>query len=410
MNELMRRILFLPPQRSNFALDLDRLHFFVITVTMLGAAGVTIVGGYYLLRYRARPRAPGSTEPAPRRPVNPVPLPVELGVVFGLLGMFLFWWYLGFSQYIHMRVPPARTLDIYVTAKMWMWNFAYGDGSGSSGTLYLPARVPVKLVLTSRDVIHSFYVPEFRVKQDVVPGRYTTLWFEADEPGTYEIMCTEYCGMGHSVMRGLVVVMDPAQWKGGAPAEATEDELVAERLAHAPGTSRAGEGLAALGERAAVAYGCLRCHTVDGTPHIGPTWAGLDGASIPLEKGGSVLADAAYLTNSMMDPAAQIHRGYRAVMPSYFGVLPAPEAAAIVEYIKSLRAVPRGADVQVFAPSEAQPPAPVPQLPIAPPAPGPVSARSPVPPPGTYGDGDRETEANGEAEANGAAEADGDER
>jgi cytochrome c oxidase subunit 2 len=384
MNELLRTLLFLPPQASTVAAEVDLLHFFVISITMLGAAGVTVVGGYFLIKYRARAPSAETAEHAPRRHVRPMPLSLEFGAIGGLLTLFLLWWYIGFSQYMRLRVAPEHTLDVYVTGKMWMWNFAYGDGSGSAGTLYVPARVPVKLLLTSRDVIHSFYVPDFRVKQDAVPGRFTTAWFEAKAPGTYEILCAEYCGMSHSAMRGLVVVMDPADWKGGAPGGARSEELLAQTLAHAPGTSAAGAGLVELGERTAVAYGCVRCHTVDGTPHIGPTWAGLDGALIPLEDGSTVRADEAYLTASMMEPRAQIHRGYRPVMPSYFGALPAPEAAAIVEYIKSLRALRRGPDVQVFGPTDVPVPAPEPQ-PLLLPQTGPArgAAEGPIPPPGT---------------------------
>ncbi len=384
MNELMRQLLFLPLQRSTLAAEIDHLHYFVITVTMIGAAAVTLVGGYYLVRYRARATSIEGAEDAPRRHSRPIPLPIELGVVSGLLGLFLFWWYLGFAQYMRLRVPPANTLDVYVTAKQWMWTFSYGDGSGSSGTLYVPARVPVKLVLTSRDVIHSFWVPEFRVKQDVIPGRFTTLWFEATEPGTYEIMCTEYCGMAHSAMRGLVVVMEPDRWQGGAPDDAAQEQLlVRSHDARPSDRDPAASGLVELGARASSAYGCLRCHTIDGTPHIGPTWAGLDGALIPLERAEAVRADEGYLTASMMDPNAQIHLGYQPVMPSYFGVLPATEAAAIVAYIKSLRGVPRGADVQAFDLSGPVTPSPIPQLPIEPLEPTWADGDEPIPPPGT---------------------------
>src|SRR5262249_31321508 len=155
--------------------------------------------------------------------------------------------------------------------------------------LYVPAGRPVKLIMTSRDVIHSFYVPDFRVKQDVVPGRYTTAWFEANAPGAYEILCAEYCGQGHSTMRCPVVALSPAdyeRWLGGA----------------APAQQRS---LLRTGERVAADQGCLRCHTLDGTPHIGPTWAGLYGAVVPLEGGGEVKADEAYITESMMDPAVK---------------------------------------------------------------------------------------------------------
>jgi cytochrome c oxidase subunit II len=377
MNELMRRLLFLPPQSSSIARELDYLHYFVISVTMVGAVAVTVVGGYYLLRYRERapldPRL-GVETPA-RRYLDDIPVLVEVTAVLALLGLFLLWWYIGFAQFVRMRVPPERTLDVYVTGKQWMWNFAYPDGSGSSGTLYVPARTPVKLILTSRDVIHSFYVPDFRVKQDAVPGRFTTLWFEALEPGVHDVFCTEYCGLAHSMMRAQVVVVEPNRWTGGAPDADTTAPLVSEASSvRAPPTTQARPTLVELGERASVEYGCLRCHSIDGSPHIGPTWAALYGTTIPLQSGETVRADEAYLTASMMDPLAQLHRGYQPIMPSYFGVLPAPEAAAILEYIKALRDVAPSQDARSFDLSQgAAPPVPgIPEGTVAPLRPLPV--------------------------------------
>jgi len=399
MNELMRRLLFLPPQSSSIARELDSLHYFVISVTMVGAAAVTVVGGYYLLRYRERapvdPRL-GMETPA-RRYLDDIPLLAEVIAVLALLGLFLLWWYIGFAQFVRMRVPPERTVDVYVTGKQWMWNFAYPDGSGSSGTLYVPARTPVKLILTSRDVIHSFYVPDFRVKQDAVPGRFTTLWFEALQPGVHDVFCTEYCGLAHSMMRAQVVVVDPNEWTGGAPDADTTAPLVSEGPSAAPPSATQGTPtLVELGERASVEYGCLRCHSIDGTPHIGPTWAALYGATVPLQSGESVQADEAYLTASMMEPLAQLHRGYQPVMPSYFGALPAPEAAAIVEYIKSLRDVEPRQDARAFDLSRgAAPPQPgLPEGTVTPLWPLPVPReRWTAGPEPTYGNGDGDGEA-----------------
>jgi cytochrome c oxidase subunit II len=280
----------------------------------------------------------------------------------------------------------------------------------------------VKLMLTSRDVIHSFYVPDFRIKQDAVPGRYTTAWFQVNEPGVHLVMCAEYCGMGHSTMRAQVVALAPedyARWLAGArrdvetslphlvtgapPGETTpvpgglpgpieETPLSVEEFAPATPLSMVATGTQAAGE-----LGCLRCHTLDGSAHIGPTWAGLYRAAVPLATGETVIADEAYLTESMMDPLARLHAGFQPVMPSYHGLLSPGQTAAIIELIKSIREVPgRAAPPMVeLPPSSGPPPAgamgPAPVSPIPSetlqPAPAPPNQPPPgqeaLPPPGS---------------------------
>src|SRR5215831_8815761 len=155
---------------------------------MAGAALVTLVGAYLVVRYRVRDRTvpPTRSMPAPRTSHW-----MEAGLIVGLFGLFIAWWAIGFAQYVRVRVAPEGTLDIYVTAKQWMWKFGYPDGQHAISTVYVPAGRPIKLIMTSRDVIRSFYVPDCRVKQDVVPGRYTTVWFSVNEPGTHQILCAE---------------------------------------------------------------------------------------------------------------------------------------------------------------------------------------------------------------------------
>lgn len=320
MNELLRWLLFLPPQGSAMAREVDGLHYFVILVTMGGALLVTAVGGYFLVRYR---RSVGS-EP-PRAEAASVPAPwFEYSTIATLFLLFVAWWWIGARQFNQLRVAPEGAMDIYVTGQQWMWKFGYPEGPSSISVLYVPARRPVRLVMTSRDVIHSFFIPEFRVKADVLPGRYTTLWFEAEAPGSYSIFCTEYCGTQHSTMRGEVIALEPedyARWLDG-------------QAMPAPG---APAGATGGGLAAAARHGCLRCHTTDGTPHLGPTWAGLYGSLVPLDGGGEVVADEAYLTESMMDPRARLHRGYAPIMPSFLGVTEPADVAAIVELIRDLR-------------------------------------------------------------------------
>jgi cytochrome c oxidase subunit 2 len=309
--ELMRRLLMLPPQASSVAPEFDLLHFAVIGSAIIGSIGVSIATAYFFFVYRERP---GQRRRYVR---NREHVRFELVAAGGTLALFLAFWVVGFRQYTQLRDPPPGAMRVYVVAKQWMWEFAYPNGMTAQEDLRVPVDQPIEVVLTSRDVLHSFYVPAFRLKQDVIPGRMVSMWFTATRPGRYDILCAEYCGNGHSRMRGSVIVMseeDYARWASGT----TSGDL-------------AGAGLRIAAER-----GCLRCHTVDGTPHIGPTWYGLYGSQVPVEGGGTVRADDAYLTESMMDPTAKVHAGFVPIMPSYLGQLSGPEAAALVEYIRSL--------------------------------------------------------------------------
>ena len=314
MNELLRRTLYLPPQASTVARGIDILHYTVIGAAFAVALITFLLIGYFLIRFRERP---GAAPPEQRR----FPRWIEVGLAGFTLTVFLAWWFVGFSQYRDLREAPADALRIHVVAKQWMWQFVYPNGAATEDELRVPVGEPVELVMTSRDVIHSFYVPAFRLKQDVVPGRVTNLWFTASQRGTFDILCAEYCGAGHSRMRAHVLAMpaaDYARWIAAHPA--TE--------------------LARQGELLSLRYGCTRCHTADGTPHIGPTWRGLYRKAVTLADGTRALADDAYLTESMMDPAVKVVAGYPPVMPSYLGILSAPDAAAIVEYIRSLEQAP----------------------------------------------------------------------
>jgi cytochrome c oxidase subunit II len=317
MNELIRRALYLPPQASSVSRGIDMLHYTIIGVACFVAALTFLLIGVFLIRFRARPGEP--------RRVRPFPRWLEIVLCTGTLGAFLVWWGIGFAQYRDLRAVPAGAIRVHVVAKQWMWQFVYPNGVAAEDELRVPVGQPVELVLTSRDVIHSFYVPAFRLKQDLVPGRITSMWFMASQPGTYPILCAEFCGAGHSRMRGRVIAMpaaDYVRWSAGHGAAE----------------------LAALGEDLAVRYGCLRCHTTDGTPHLGPTWRGLYQRSVVLASGTRVIADDEYLTESMMDPQSQVVSGCQPIMPAYLGLLSGPDAAAIVEYIRSLNA-PGGAVV-----------------------------------------------------------------
>lgn len=310
MNQLFRHMLDLPPQASSLARSIDTLHYVVIGSAFFVAFAVFVLVVYFLVRFREHPDRPRRTAKTPAT--------FEIGLVVFTLAVFIAFWVVGFAQYRQIRSVTPGAIRVYVVAKQWMWEAVYPDGTAVQDDIRVPVGRPVDLLLTSRDVIHSFYVPSFRLKQDVVPGRITTLEITATEPGEWDILCAEYCGTGHSRMRGRVIALPPAEYAQWLQSHPTPD-------------------LASTGQKLAAEKGCLRCHTVDGTPHLGPTWKGLYGRVEQLADGSTVVADEAYLTESMMDPTAKMVRGFPNLMPSYLGQLAGPEAAAIVEYIRSLR-------------------------------------------------------------------------
>lgn len=339
-NRVMRTILFLPEQASTIARPVDELQYFEILTTAGIATVLMALGFWFLWRYRRR--APGN-----RTPRVEASVPTELAMGGGVLALFLVWWFLSFRQYVYESVPPDNATDVYVTAKQWMWKFAYADGPPSAGILYVPAGRPVRLLITSRDVIHSFFVPDFRIKRDAVPGRYNTIWFAAPEPGVHRILCAEMCGGGHSRMRAAVVVLGPAdyaRWRRGEPPNVDLSRLDIS-ITPEPSSQEVETGdLRGRGQSIAAREGCLGCHAVDPTApaqaFAGPSWVGLFGAVQPMQDGTRLVADPAYLTQSIMDPAAHIVAGYPNVMPSYQGRIAPAEVAAILEYMRSLRTGP----------------------------------------------------------------------
>jgi cytochrome c oxidase subunit II len=331
LNAFMRRMLFLPEQASTFASRVDRLHYFVFIVTMVSSVAVGLAAIYFMFRYRERKKEAST-------PIVSPSVRFETIIIAIPLFFFLLWVFVGFKDYIWYTNTPKNAMDVYVTGKKWMWHFALPDGPNANATLTVPANRPVRLLMTSRDVIHSFFVPEFRIKQDVLPGRYTETWFEATKPGRYRIYCTEYCGTWHSQMVGEVVVLEPAafdQWL------ARQREGLADRIDSSGGAEFGREtfrgDLVTHGRRLAAVHGCFKCHTIDGEPHIGPTWVDLYRRKTELATGETIVADEGYLTESMMEPYTKMVKGYAQVMPSYRGKLTPPETAALVEYIKSLR-------------------------------------------------------------------------
>ena len=331
MMDWLRTLLFLPRAATDVAAEIDALHFFVVGVTFAGSFGVLAATAYFMLRWRRRSEA----DHTPRVQASRA---FEVLVIGGLLSLFLLWWVLGYQQYIAIRTPPENTFDVHVSGKQWMWKFTYPDGRTTAGVLVVPAREDVKLLISARDVVHGFYVPDFRLKQDAVPGHVFQAWFRTEEAGTHDVYCAEYCGRDHSKMEAKVVALGEADFRRWLDGELPDPVArAALRLGDDANPVReTGANLAERGERIAAEFECLACHSVDGQEHVGPTWRGLYGRSVRLTSGEVVRADEAYLTRSMMDPMVEQVAGYESVMPTYQGILDAAEAAAVVAYIKTL--------------------------------------------------------------------------
>jgi cytochrome c oxidase subunit 2 len=223
----------------------------------------------------------------------------------------------GAFVYFDEHTPPNGAMEIYVVAKQWMWKTQHIEGQREINELHVPVGRDIKLIMTSQDVIHSFYVPAFRVKQDVLPGRYTTMWFHAIRPGTYHLFCAEYCGTLHSGMVGSVVVMEPAQyeqWLAGGGAEGS---------------------LSATGQKLFQELGCATCHRFD-TQGRGPNLVGVFGKPVLLDDGRTVIADENYIRESITTPAAKVVAGFKPIMPTFQGIVSEEQLVALVEYVKSL--------------------------------------------------------------------------
>jgi cytochrome c oxidase subunit 2 len=302
-----------PEEASTVAHEVDSLFLFLVVLSACMCALIFSTLAYFAVKYR-------------RRSEDEIPDPVtggnwlEIGWTLTPLVVFMgiFGW--GASIYFTMQRPPPDCLEVYCVGKQWMWKFQHHDGQREIDELHVPLGRPVKLIMSSEDVIHSFFVPAFRVKQDVIPGRYTTLWFEATKPGSFDIFCAQYCGTKHSAMIGKVVVLEPARyqnWLGGGV-----------------------EGsLAGAGQRLFQALGCQTCHT-GGSGARGPALEGLFGKEVLLTDGRRVIADEGYYRESILSPAAKVVAGYQPIMPTYAGQVTEEQIVQLIAYLKTLQAGP----------------------------------------------------------------------
>jgi cytochrome c oxidase subunit 2 len=308
--------LYMPPPSSTMAGEVDSLFYFIFYSSLVLFAIVMMAAGYFIIKYRRRGRKELTSGVA-----HNTKLEILWTIVPTILVFIVFIW--GFKTYIRMHVAPKDALEIKATGQKWFWTFDYPNGANSLNDLVVPVSKPVKLLLSSQDVIHSFFVPDFRVKMDVLPNRYTLTWFEATKTGEFDIFCTEYCGKGHSEMLGKVKVMtevDYNQWL----------EEAARDLPEGMSLEEAGANLYKL-------KACVTCHSIDGTPGVAPSFKGRFGKMERLADGGDVMIDENYLRESILNPQAKVVRGYQAVMPTYQGVLKDRQIDALIAYIKSLQ-------------------------------------------------------------------------
>ena len=300
---------------STMASRVDALYLFLIAVTAFFSLLIAGLIVYFAVKYRRR-----SPDAVGERIHGSVMLEIGWTVVPFLITMVIFIW--GASVYFAMASPPAETLNIYVVGKQWMWKFQHLDGQREINELHVPVGRPVKLIMTSEDVIHDVFVPAFRVKADVIPGRYTNIWFQPTKPGRYRLFCAEYCGTRHSGMVGQVVVMDPSEYQtwlsGGAP-----------------------EGsLASAGAKLFQDLACNTCHRPDAQGR-GPVLEGLFGKTVTLQNGETITVDEAYVRESILQPAAKITSGFQPIMPTFQGLVTEEQLLELIEYVKSLQALPQ---------------------------------------------------------------------
>ena len=304
-----------PEQASNFAPQVDGLMTFISTVCFFFAVVITIAIIYFFFKYhRKEPHAVGAHVHEDSR------LETLWIVIPLILAMTMFSW--GAVVYVDYRRVPDDTLDIYVIGKQWMWKAQQPNGIREINELHVPVNRNVRLILASEDVIHNFYVPAFRVKMDVVPGHYNTMWFRPTKTGRYHFFCSQYCGTSHAVMGGWVTVMEAAEygtWLSGSTGGETNPVLAGEKL---------------FAEKA-----CISCHIANGTGRA-PSLNGVYGAQVLLADGSKVSADDAYIRESILQPSAKIVAGYQPLMPSFQGQLTEEQILALTAYNKSLQSQP----------------------------------------------------------------------
>jgi cytochrome c oxidase subunit II len=303
------------PQASTLAPNIDNIFMFITAIGVFFFTLITVLIVIFVQRYRRR----SADDITPHITHNPT-LEIVWSVLPLLILIGIFFW--GFHGYVVAQIAPANAIEIQVTAKKWQWQFEYPDGLRTLNELSVPLNRPVRLVMNAEDVIHSFFVPSFRIKKDVLPNRYTEAWFQATRPGTYPVLCTEYCGKGHSYMLAKINVLDDAGYQKWL----VEGD---ESLKTMP--------LNELGALIHENRGCATCHALDGTRGQGPSWKGIWGQTHKFQDGSSAVVDENYIRQSLLEPQAHIVQGYEGIMPTYQGLLRPREILGVIEFIKNLK-------------------------------------------------------------------------
>ena len=327
-----------PEQASTIAPQIDPIVFVETILALLFAVPVAALVIYFAVKYRASARIARYVEVTEGRGRGETWLLETAWIVVPLsLALAVFGW--GARIYFNVYALPAEGMDVYVVGKQWMWKFQHPTGQTEIDELHVPVGYPVRLTMISEDVIHSFFVPAFRVKRDVVPGEYVTAWFEATKPGVYDLYCAEYCGTHHSRMLGRIVVMEAnryQQWISQRGIGSGTSAIPEDRAAPAPPSGEETPAtMADAGEELFQTLGCNSCHLMEGGG-VGPSLVGLWGREEELADGTTVIADMEYIRRSILDPNAQIVAGYPPAMPTYEGQIDEEELLMLIEYIRSL--------------------------------------------------------------------------
>ncbi len=309
------RSLILPVEGSDYARGYDNLYLFIVFLNVVFFLLIAVLTGYFAWRYRRSKM----TGPTPHFTHN-TKLEIIWSVIPLLILIGIFVW--GLNGYIANGVAPQDSIEITVSAKKWLWSFEYANGTRTINEIHVPVGKPVKLVMSSDDVIHSFFIPTMRIKQDVVPGRYTELWFQPTKTGMHQVFCAEYCGKSHSDMMAKIWVDDDATYQKWLEEGDEQSRTMP---------------LKDLGRVIWENRGCNTCHSLDGVRGQGPSFKGIWGHEAKLADGKSVMVDANYVRESILQPQAKVVAGFEPIMPTFQGLLREREILAVIEFIKSLQ-------------------------------------------------------------------------
>jgi cytochrome c oxidase subunit 2 len=304
----------MPESASTNSGNVDALYFYLSGVTLFFSLLISGVIVFFVIKYRRR-----SPYEIPRPVAGSHKLETIWSVIPFIIAMSMFAW--GAQVFFDLVRTPANTSEIYIVGKQWMWKIQHTTGQREINELHVPVGRKIKLVMTSEDVIHSFYIPAFRIKTDVLPGRYLVQWFEATKPGKYHIFCAEYCGMNHSGMIGSVVVMEPTDFDNWLSGNANQQPP------------------AVAGQQLYQSLGCVSCHGANGEGGRGPALTGLFGRQVFLTNGQTITADEGYVRESIENPQAKLVSGFGPIMPTFQGQLTPEQLIQMMAYIKSLQTV-----------------------------------------------------------------------